>query len=258
MKKHPVDEIFRTKLTGFEKQPTAAAWDRLSQGKKSDERRLSAWIWYAAAGVVIAFMAGYAVWINQAAEINPQLASREKPVEIRTDSTGPQVTKESVFEQAKATPEKLVRHEKKRFTKGRLPGVLVKATAPVTEPAQLAIAVDPAALEPESEMPMPVVIPASEIESRHIASVETKEVNNENRTIVVRVEEPVVNEEKEKPSRFTRIFRQLKNAKQGETVDWEDVGFNPKALMARVDDRLRNKEEKVSEKFQNIKERTKL
>jgi hypothetical protein len=41
-------------------------------------------------------------------------------------------------------------------------------------------------------------------------------------------------------------------------VDWEEVGFNPKSLVAKVDDHLRNGEEKVSEKYHNLKEKTKL
>jgi hypothetical protein len=38
-----------------------------------------------------------------------------------------------------------------------------------------------------------------------------------------------------KTSRFTRVFRQLKNARAGEKVNWDEVGFNPKAVLARLD-----------------------
>ena len=62
----------------------------------------------------------------------------------------------------------------------------------------------------------------------------------------------------QKSSKLLRVLRQLKNAKEGEAVDWDVVGFNPKKLMARADQRLRNEEEKLSKQYQNLKEKTKL
>ena len=256
MKKHPIDDIFRSKLTGLEKQPSASAWDRLDQGKKNDERRFSAWVWYAAASVAIAFMAGYSVWVNKSAEIRPQLAGQQNPVIIQQDSVKPQHAERPFGELADRRVEKSVEVNKKQITSGKMQRVPKKQTVPET--IQLATTNVPVAVKPDSDIAMPEIVTAKEFEAMHVAIAETKSAKIENRTIVVKVEEPVVNEEKEKPSRFTRIFRQLKNAKQGETVDWDDVGFNPKALVARVDDRIRTGEEKVTEKYQNIKERTKL
>lgn len=258
MKKHPIDDIFRTKLQGLEKQPSATAWDRLNQGKKKEERRLTAWIWYAAAGVAIALMAGYSVWINQSGEVTPQLAGHPNPVEIPQDSAKPPLTQEATVELAEVVPEKNISSKVEKMRPRISPRVVQKEKEVLSEPARLATTNAPVVLELQSEISLPEIATAKNMENTHVAFTETKVAKQENRTIVVRVEEPVVNEEKEKPSRFTRIFRQLKNAKQGETVDWEDVGFNPKALVARVDDRLKTGEEKVSEKYQNIKERTKL
>jgi hypothetical protein len=258
MKKHPIDDIFRDKLAGLERQPSSAAWDRLSQAKKNDESRLAAWVWYAAAGVAIAFMAGYSVWMNQSAEIKPQLANRQIPTVTPEDSAKSQVVEQYPVEQADVASKTSINDKETNVSGSKVPRVLERESAPVEKPVQLVTINEPAIVEQKSEIDIPTINPLHEVEAIQVASVEANPLKNENRTIVVRVEEPVVNEEKEKPSRFTRIFRQLKNAKQGETVDWDDVGFNPKALVARVDDRLRTGEEKVTEKYQNIKERTKL
>ncbi len=85
-------------------------------------------------------------------------------------------------------------------------------------------------------------------------------VITQSRTIVVSVEEETgeANEERTQSKRFKRILGQLKNVKQGERVDWEEVGVSPATLIARVDAKLRSGEEKISEKYQNLKERTKL
>jgi hypothetical protein len=73
------------------------------------------------------------------------------------------------------------------------------------------------------------------------------------RTIVVTVEtdEP---ENQPKVSKFSRVFRQLKNARAGERVDWEEVGFNPRDLFAKADDRFKHKEEKHSDKDQTSRQ----
>jgi hypothetical protein len=63
--------------------------------------------------------------------------------------------------------------------------------------------------------------------------------------------------EKSKSSRFAKVFRQLKNARAGEPVDWQEIGFNPKDVIAKVDGRGRSRDEEGSEKYQNTK-RTKL
>jgi hypothetical protein len=51
-------------------------------------------------------------------------------------------------------------------------------------------------------------------------------------TASVEVEKPI---QSTKEKRVRKIFRQLKNLKNGEEVNWEEVGVNPKQLIARVD-----------------------
>ncbi|KAA6441803.1 hypothetical protein FEM33_00600 [Dyadobacter flavalbus] len=91
-----------------------------------------------------------------------------------------------------------------------------------------------------------------------VASQPKTKENEPSRTIVIAVEAQSNEEDKPKISKFSRVFRQLKNARAGEQVNWEEVGFNPKSLVAKVDDRLRNGEEKLSEKYHHLKEKTKL
>jgi hypothetical protein len=254
MKKHPIDDIFRNKLKDLARQPSANAWDRLSQEKERGQRRMLGWVGYAAASMAVAFIAGSLLWLNQSPEVKPELVGQQIPTVIQEDSAQPEIVEKAVAELADMGSQKKV-IKKKEYSSGKKNIHAVDTSDEQVLPdANTSVVVVEEKLK-ESEPP---IITAEVVGPIQVASVEPQPVPTVNRTIIVRVDEQIINEDKVKSRRFTRILRQLKNAKQGESVDWEDVGLNPKALIARVDDRIKNGEEKVSEKYQNIKERTKL
>ena len=59
MKKHPVDDLFKRKLEGLERTPSAHAWLKI-QERQPAKRRPLVWEWYAAAGVAVAVTASVA------------------------------------------------------------------------------------------------------------------------------------------------------------------------------------------------------
>ncbi|MDQ6478840.1 hypothetical protein [Dyadobacter sp. LHD-138] len=267
MKKHPVDDLFKKRLTSLEKKPTELAWKRIQEGQKNKSRRMAAWVWYAAASMVLTMITGYLVWQSQDPVSSPtgtvQMARVEK-VTPDVKPTPDPVTgkkeavegkdKELEIESAGQTPVLAeVKVDRKVHQKVIERNPLRKANAEENKPdnqPQIQIAKIETAKTNEVKLDkpdmQPSIVPEKVVpKAPELARVDEKKPD---RTIIVEVEEPV-NEPKEKgkPSRFARVFRQLKNVREAEPVDWDDVGFNPKSIMARADDRT-NDDEKVSGK----------
>jgi len=286
MKKHPVDDLFKRRLEGLERTPSENAWLKIQEKQSARSRtaksRPVVWGWYAAAGVAAAVMGGYLVWQNQ------QVASPGSIKPQQTIATARPVQKDSVVspvENLNTPVEQLAAAEKKSNTAADNAGKRLKKASdtPETTQSQVAKVEDNKTLiaQPEPVQSAPVValnekpsVPVNTIQpepSKSPVAQDIKTLPDEpavsrvnkpepepTRTIVAVVETGISEtEEKPRNTRFARVFRQLKNARAGEKVDWDEVGFNPKNLVARVDDRLRNKDERSSEK-DHPKDKTKL
>lgn len=269
MRKHPVDDLFKSRLSELEKKPSSAAWEKI-QAKTKKERRLAGWIWYAAASVAVTLIAGYMIWNTERSNMQPiskgKFANVTKPEklpepikslqedriqdmkvklgdilassdELAKNDTAPKVKRVNINIKETVKPLNVENREQKAETE-KLAAIDVKIREEIVE------------------LPSAQVTPKIE----EVVSPKTNTISAEPvRLIVVAIEtNDEEAEDKPKSSRFSKVFRQLKNARAGERVDWEEVGFNPKSLVAKVDDRLRNGEEKVSEKYHHLKEKTKL
>ena len=267
MKKHPVDDLFRNKLKDLERQPSAMAWTRIAARHQKPERRLGGWIWYAAAGIVVVLLSGYLVWQQQQVPDNGNLAVVTRKAEsLKAKAVSHDTLKQTDRPVDEAASDRAIASYEKPSVIVQKPSVFQKGTT--TQKVQHSVTKDTdlGTDQPESFhtdeiavntiksdlKPEPV---KTNITQPQLALNESKE---ENRTIVVNVEVPEEDNEKPRQSRFTKVFRQLKNVRAGDPVDWQDVGFNPKIIVARVDETIRDKEESISEKYQNIKQKTKL
>lgn len=294
MKKHPVDDLFKRKLEGLEKTPSENAWLKIQETRPAKNRPV-VWGWYAAAGVAAAMMGGYLVWQNQQGVspggIQPQqtvavakpapvdsaiyaveklnvpveqLTGAEKKVNAEVDNTG-KVLKPAynASGNGKTQIAQAVKAHDNEMPNVKVPRIQTSDThpEPVENAPVVAIAENPSvpvnAMQAEPTK-NPVAQDIKTLPDEPAVSRVNKPEPEPTRTIVVAVETGT-NEGEEKPrnTRFARVFRQLKNARAGEKVDWEEVGFNPKSLVARVDDRLRGKDDKSSDK-DHPKEKTKL
>jgi hypothetical protein len=65
-----------------------------------------------------------------------------------------------------------------------------------------------------------------------IKSDETKSMSDE-------LEDDILNKPR-KSTRMAKVWKQLKNAKNGERVDWDEVGFNPNKMLAKATGKERN------------------
>jgi hypothetical protein len=269
MKKHPVDDLFKRKLTSLEKKPSELAWERIREGQKSNSRRIAAWVWYAAASVTLALISGYVVWQNQANQFseqagNKELAKTERTIpDLKTPSISeaeiksefsdsesevlPELKKPKSYNQvelAQNKPERKINKNKNQQepiiievhkTINAAPLQITKAEPTKTEANTFS--------KPDSQQSL-----ASEKVSTKPVELAYQEDKKPDRTIVVEVEEPKNEFKDKKLSRLTRVFRQLKNVREAEPVDWNEVGFHPKDIIARADDRPNNDDEKVSGK----------
>lgn len=268
MKKHPVDDLFKKRLNSLEKQPSELAWERIQQGQKNKSRRIAAWVWYAAASVSMALISGYVVWQNQndtsgklsnrtemakveknipetglsnipkldgntiPAEVKSKVLANQSSVEIAQNSKLPkdqkirEVTKKDSYQETKAIKEKTNNED-----------IIQVAVIPSVKSEEIKT----------NKLDIQQAVSAEKVNTKpvELAHLEDKKAD---RTIVVEIEEPKNEFKDKKPSRLARVFRQLKNVREAEPVDWDDVGFNPKNILARVDDRPNTNDEKVSGK----------
>jgi hypothetical protein len=274
MKKHPVDDLFKRKLTNLEKRPLESAWLRI-QEQQQPKVRVAGWLWYAAASAVLALFAGYLIWQNNQTRIDAAINNvavtgklpekgrmlPEKPI-TEIAKLDQKTTLQPKSDEKIASKDLIDEHLRERnVAVENKPDVNVMINKP-SELAELRIE------QPEEKNANYPASPLSNLpEVQSLRESAMKETNADAlakievepaRTIVVAITPAEETEDQPKTSKFSRVFRQLKNARAGEKVDWEEVGFNPKSLVARVDDRLRSKEERSSEKYENPKDRTKL
>ncbi len=235
MNKHPVDDLFREKLSAFEKKPSSDAWNRISLGQSKRNTKLAGWIWYAAASVTLALIAGYSVWQQETAPTSEiAVVEKKQPIII------PQDNAKAVSEAQKNT---IVVSEggKSILRTSSEIGVAIAKPDDSKEDQAFAMVEDPATEPVENnQLAIPEIKAQDQVELTQNVANETREtalpeLKNADRIIIVNVTSGDDSLDQPKLSRFTRVFRQLKNARAGERVNWDEVGFNPKSVLARVD-----------------------
>lgn len=274
MKKHPVDDLFARKLDDWQPKPSPDLWKRIEDRQEGRVRRLTGWYWYAAASVVLVLMAGYVVWQSQSKVLpgtNRELAkvkqirqSKENASSLRdlSPDSGMTLSNRKLEENESGVVVKDIRlTNPKMYMAAKIKS---NVQSQVQELDAVSDNVEVAAIQ-KKETDSESLIQDSKSKTSFQPLDIRPEIANESlidqakeRVIIVHIETDDVNQEGQKTSKLIRILRQLKNAKQGEAIEWDEVGFNPKKLVARADERLRNEEEKVSKRYQELKDKTKL
>lgn len=259
MKKHPVDDLFKGRLASMEKMPSEKVWERIQEGQKTKSRRAAAWVWYAAASVSLVLISGYVVWQNQTDVLQDSgkkasLARVETsvPASVKTQTASKAVEEASKTE-GTDVPEVLNQGAETlaERTVSKTPAAEQPVSHAVTETTKNLQVAKIEQIKPTESNLERTEIPTAQL-SEKVApksnALAYQEEKKPDRTIIVDVEEPQKEiKESGKKSRLARVFRQLKNVREAEPVDWEDVGFNPKNIIARADDRP-NDHEGFSEK----------
>ena len=274
MKKHPVDDLFARKLADWQPKASPDLWNRIENQQQKENRRSAGWHWYAAASVLVILLAGYAVWENQSlvlSDKNRELSKASQTQQSKENSLNKTpIPLDSVkllaeVEEVKTETGAMLKkadspdHSKQILAKSNMETPLqIQGREPALDRIEVA-SIQKKETAPETLIPASKGGIASLPPAGALAEISESFVEQEKgRVIIAHVETENVADEEQKSSKFIRILRQLKNAKQGEAIEWDEVGFNPKKLMARADERLKSEEERISKKYQDLKDKTKL
>lgn len=273
MKKHPVDDLFSRKLRDAEITPREEAYQKLQQRMQSKQRRLGWWQqgpWLAAAGVSLLLVAGWLVWSNYnpeaalTAEVTPKTESitKQKPIQLAKSKAVEEnltdkkeiINQQSFPESQLADIEPVKNTKKSSKDESSLPilkpelnqiaqvkeiSEKEQSLLPVNaQETQKAVAQAPAINVELKTTEKTVVLQLPELQHSLVAANEKESVENNTSTPSVestnpRFDDSILNQPR-KSTRMAKVWKQLKNAKNGEKVDWDEVGFNPNKLLAKA------------------------
>ncbi len=259
-----IDKIFNESFQHYERQPRTEAWEKLqARLEKKNSKVLPLWWKYASAASVAFFLGVAGYWV-----VND--SSNESQI-VATNTTIKALPK------VKSIPEVLIQSKSKENTIVKTDDLEPKNLSPVTNvpanphvskhtplPNNSSVAI----IKPLDKLPIrkqsdlqnsnsPIIALETiktkttdiknPIEENTIVLVlENTKPKKEEETIVLnfvdtKVETVAQNVEPEKKqSRVGKIWEQLKRAKNGENVNWGEVGLKPQKVLARADAKIEN------------------
>lgn len=236
-----IDKIFSEGLHTYERQPRPQAWEKLeARLQKPQSKVLPIWWKYASAASVALLLGVGGYWFNSWTNIQTDVITAAKKSEIIKkqqlpilEKTIPKiVTIENNFEPN--TNLKLNRKVKK-VSNVQFAQLSPQKIIKVEEIKQ--IAKIPAIESKKIEESNTIVLvlentkPKVEQETIVLNMIETKEVISQATLNDVNIK---------KETRLSKIWQQLKRAKNGENVNWNEVGIKPKKMLARADAKIEN------------------
>ena len=272
---HPLDRRFGRALRQHEQAPRPEAWKRLEArlGREEQTRRIVPfWAYGVAASVALLLLAGV-WWIRQpegSGQTQPELAQRQKPAveqpasqSLKSEpSVSEKIIAPTLSDEAPQVAQRTTRKATVRPVQTEeLPLPRQPEATPVVKPEQVLEApVLMAKAEPVQPSPTeaPKAVQPTLAQVMAPAAEPTKAAPT---TLVVTLantdfDEKSGADQPRKRNRLGRILRQLNNAKQGERVDWNEVGINPPSLMARAEEKIDRSTEKVNETYRTLKEKS--
>ena len=247
MKKHPTDDLFARKLRQAEIKPRPEAWETLQARLRTKKVRLAWWQqrgpWLAAAGLSLLLVASWVIWQNRnTSEV--QVAQNERPKTLlkqtvrpsnQAQTTSPRIEKNVAINQVLKTPRNakpndLRKNDTSTHTQkvepNATPSNLAQTPTNAPEAPQIKPESTPTIAQIQPNLPQPVAQKTIVLQLPEMPVVEIAEVP---------FPQSVPSKDNRKaPSRFARILRQAQNAKEGQRVDWDEVGVNPNKLLAKV------------------------
>jgi hypothetical protein len=237
-----IDKIFSKGLQTYERQPRPEAWEKLeARLQKPKSKVLPIWWKYASAASVALLLGIGGYWFsNQKINSEVQIAVNKKPV-IEKKQT-------QIIEQ-KVTPQVAIVESdfpKKIISKPVQKHEMVENKQFAQLPPQQIIKVE--VIKQIAKTP---TIESKKIEEQNtiVLVLENIKPKVEEETIVLNMVEtkPEVVAQTDsndgitkKETRISKIWQQLKRAKNGENVNWSEVGIKPQKMLARADAKIEN------------------
>jgi len=259
MKKHPIDDLFSRKLHGAEIAPREEAYQKLQARMQAKQRRIGGWWqqgpWLAAAGVCLFLGAGWVLWKNNTPQnlTTAQIISQQTPVTATTPEQVARTTekisvenKANLKRNAEAKELKIAKIQRVEPKNSNLKQAEIKAdfqeqVAKVMEETaiknqSLSLTNEESKVVAQANMPsVKDTKPRAKTVFLQLPSIKetlvvaTEQNGNTTNIEEVEIHEDLINKPR-KSSRMAKVWQQLKNAKNGEKVDWEEVGINSKLL----------------------------
>ncbi len=237
-----IDKIFSEGLHAYEHQPRPQAWEKLEvRLQKQRTKVLPIWWKYASAASVALLLGVGGYWFgSQKPNSTEQFAIRKKPViekkqaQIMEREVTPKVATVENILPKKAVLKPTQKHEiieNKQFA--QLPPQQIIKVEEIKQ-----IVKSPTIEFKKVEEPNTIVLvlentkPKVEEETIVLNMVETKP------EVVAQTDSNDGNVKKE--TRLSKIWQQLKRAKNGENVNWSEVGIKPQKMLARADAKIEN------------------
>jgi hypothetical protein len=238
-----IDKIFSEGLHKYERQPRLQAWEKLeARLQKSKSKVLPVWWRYASAASVALLLGVGGYWFsNQKSNSQKEIAAIERPVvkKIHTLIVEKEVIPRVAIIESRL-PKKVVsqsiqKHElveNRQFAQFEKPQQIIR----VEEIKQIAKAPTIETKRIEEQNTIVLVLentkPKVEEETIVLNMVETKP------DVVSQLDsnDGVIKKE----TRLSKIWQQLKRAKNGENVNWSEVGIKPQKMLARADAKIEN------------------
>ncbi len=237
-----IDKIFSEGMHSYERQPRPQAWEIVeTRLQKSEKRVLPIWWKYASAASLALLLGVGGYWLNSQKNLQTGVIAVTKKVIINEkqhlpimEKTIQQIVKVEESSQPKANL-KLNRKNLEK-TKNRFAQLQNQQIIKVEEMKQIA------------NLP---TIDSKKIEEQNIIVLvlENTKPKVEEETIVLNMVETkpeVVAQAKinesitKKETRLSKIWQQLKRAKNGENVNWSKLGIKPQKMLARADAKIEN------------------
>ena len=243
-----IDKIFSKGLHSYNRQPRPQAWEKLeARLQKPKSKVLPIWWKYASAASVALFLGIGGYWFNsQKSNLVEQVAVNKKPPVIEKKQD--QIVEKEIIEKEvtpqvatveKDIPKKTILKPKEKYEK-----VDNKQFAQL--PPQQVIKV-----EEVTQIAKTPTIESKKIDEQNtiVLVLENTKPKVEGETIVLNMVEtkPEVVAQNDsndgsskKETRISKIWQQLKRAKNGENVNWSEVGIKPQKMLARADAKIEN------------------
>jgi hypothetical protein len=242
-----IDKIFSEGFNTYERQPRPQAWERLeARLQKTQSKVLPIWWKYASAASVALLLGVGGYWFSSQQKVmTDDVADNKKPVIISkrqlptiVEKTIPQVVaveknipqkstiktthKVEVIESkqfAQLPQQQFIEVEEKQGTKQIAQTTIpdIKKLAP--EPNTIILVLESQKPKVEEET---IVLNMVEMKPEVVAQTDSNEGINK------------------KETRLSKIWQQLKRAKNGENVNWSEVGIKPQKMLARADAKIEN------------------
>jgi hypothetical protein len=244
-----IDKIFNESLQNYERQPRTEAWEKLqARLEKKGRKILPLWWKYASAASVALLLGVGGYWfVNKDTNSAEQVAIIKKPVVEKNESSI--IPKEDTIELSTNISSDNNNHsQKERKTNFKKEynthsEFVINKESQIVEKKIEYLTEKPEVAQIERN---PIVEPKKTEETTIVLVLENTKPKVEEETIVLNFVETMPEviaqntEPEKKQSRVGKIWEQLKRAKNGENVNWNEVGVKPQKVLARADAKIEN------------------